>query len=71
VELDVQSTQGTTLLELLLGQQLLSTQVVRHQQVTVVTPNLALPVGESVIQIRVDTAPENVVVTGIRLVSDR
>jgi hypothetical protein len=70
LEVEVRNTQGATSLEVLFGQQVLSTQVVSQQEVTLVTPNLALPGGESVIQIHVDSAPEKVIVTAIRLVSD-
>jgi hypothetical protein len=71
LEVDAQSTGAMTSLELLFGQQLLSTQAVSQQPTTLATPSLALPGGDSVIQIRVDSAPENVIVTAIRLVSDR
>jgi hypothetical protein len=71
LEVDAHSTQGTPSLEVLFGQRVLGTQLVNREEATLVTGDLALPVGESVIQIRVDTAPENMIVTAIRLVSDR
>ncbi len=71
LELDVYSAGGPASLEVDLGGRTLGSYVVGQEEMTITVPTLSLPVGESRIQLRSDSAPGSLVVTGVRLIPDR
>jgi hypothetical protein len=71
LELEVYGTNGLASLEVDLGDRALGNYVVGQEAMTITVPALSLPAGESCIQLRTDSAPGSLVVTGVRLIPDR
>ena len=67
LELAAHSLAETISLELQLDGDVIGTYTVSHQPATIITPEIFLPTGESVIQIRVDQASEKMVFTRVSL----
>lgn len=67
LELVAYSLDETISLELNLDGKVIGTYMVSHQPSTITTPEIFLPAGESVIQIRVDQTSETIVFTRVSL----
>jgi len=68
LELKAYSLDGSVSLEVQIGKELIGTYTLGDEPTVITTPALSLPVGESVIYIRANAVPANLVVERINLV---
>jgi hypothetical protein len=70
LELNAHSLEGPVSLEVGVGTEVIGTYSIGHQPTAITTPALPTPAGESLIHIRADAAPANLVFERINLVVD-
>jgi len=68
LELSAYSLEGPATLEVAAEKEVVGTHVIGQETTVITTSDLALPAGESVIQIRADVPPTEVIFTRIELV---
>ena len=71
LELNAHSPNGPASLEIQSGNEIVGTHSISQQSTAFSTPTLALPAGESAIQIRTGSVPTNVVFTEVELTIDQ
>jgi hypothetical protein len=71
LELDAHTLAGSSSLEVWVGEEVAGTYLIGEQPTVFTTPALSLPAGESVVRIRADSVPSNVIFTRIDLMLDK
>lgn len=70
LEMNAHSLEGSALLEVQVGKEIIGTYPIGHQPTVITTPIFPLPAGESAVNIHADTALANVIFEHVKLVVD-